>query len=44
MLDKSNRMVSSAKAREELGFDPRPVADSVRDAYRWFEKHGKLAG
>ena len=44
MLDRSNRLVSSAKAREELGFDPRPAADSVRDAYRWFEKHGKLAG
>ena len=44
MLDKSNRLVSSAKAREELGFDPRPVADSVRDAYRWFEANGKLVG
>ena len=44
MLERSNRLVSSAKAREELGFDPRPAADSVRDAYRWFEKHGKLAG
>ena len=38
----SNRRVSSAKAREELGFDPRPVTDSVRDAVRWFEDNGKL--
>lgn len=39
----SNRRVSSAKAREELGFTPRPVADSVRDAFRWLEESGKLA-
>ncbi len=44
MLEASNRRTSSAKARRELGFDPRPVADSVRDAYRWFDEHGTLAG
>lgn len=44
MLGMSNRRISSAKARCELGYDPRPTAHSVRDAYRWFEEHGKLAG
>ena len=44
MLEASNRRTSSAKAREELGFAPRPVADSVRDAYRWFDEHGTLVG
>ena len=44
MLATSNRRISSDKAREELGFDPRPAADSVRDAYRWFEEHGMLDG
>lgn len=43
ILETSNRRVSNAKARRELGFDPRPAADSVRDTYRWFEQNGKLA-
>ena len=42
-ISRSNRRVSSAKAQVELGFAPRPVTDSVRDAYRWFEENGKLA-
>ena len=42
-ISRSNRRVSSARARDELGFDPRPVADSVRDAVRWFEENGRLA-
>ncbi len=37
-----NRLISSAKARAELGFHPRSVAESVRDAYRWFDEHGML--
>lgn len=40
----SNHRVSSAKARRELGFVPRPVADSVRDTYRWLKENGKLDG
>ena len=42
-ISRSNRRVSSAKAHRELGFVARPVRDSVRDAYRWFEENGKLA-
>ena len=42
-ISRSNRRVSSARARDELGFDPRPVADSVGDAVRWFEENGRLA-
>lgn len=42
-ISRSNRRVSSARARSELGFDPRPVGDSVRDAVRWFEENGRLA-
>ena len=44
ILESGNHRISSAKARKELGFHARPVKDSVRDAYRWFEEHGKLAG
>ena len=42
-ISRSNRRVSSSKANAELGFSPRPISDSVRDAYRWFEENGKLA-
>ena len=42
-ISRSNRLVSSSRANAELGFSPRPVSDSVRDAYRWFEENGKLA-
>jgi dihydroflavonol-4-reductase len=38
----SNRFVSSDKAKRELGYAPRPFAESVRDAYRWLAEHGKL--
>ena len=37
-----NRRISSAKARAELGFHPRPVAETVNDTYRWFDEHGML--
>ena len=38
----SNRRISSAKAQAELGFRSRPLADSVRDTYRWFDERGML--
>ena len=38
-----NRRISSARARAELGFQARPLADSVKDTYRWFDEHGMLA-
>ena len=41
-LSGGNRRVSSAKARADLGFRSRPVEDSVRDAYRWFEDQGYI--
>lgn len=28
------------KARRELGFDPRPVEEALRDAIGWFHEHG----
>ena len=33
---------SSAKARRELGYAPRPAAMAVRDALSWFRKEGML--
>ncbi len=43
-LAAGNVRVSNAKAKKGLGFAPRPTPDSVRDAYRWLEENGKLAG
>ena len=34
---------SSARARRELGYNPRPAALAVRDALSWFRAQGKLA-
>jgi nucleoside-diphosphate-sugar epimerase len=37
-----NRRISSARAQAELGFNPRSLAESIEDTYRWFEEHGML--
>lgn len=39
----SNRVMSSAKARRELGFRTRPFAESVEDTLRWYVSQGMLA-
>lgn len=33
---------SSRKAKEELGWDPRPLREHLEEAYRWFRQHGRL--
>jgi dihydroflavonol-4-reductase len=35
---------SSAKAIRELGYQPRPAAEAVRDAVAWFRANGMLRG
>ena len=39
---RSNSQVSSARAREELGFTTRPWQDSIRDHVEWFRAEGTL--
>jgi dihydroflavonol-4-reductase len=39
---RSNSQVSSARAREELGFTIRPWQDSIRDHVEWFRAEGML--
>ncbi len=34
--------IDSGKAKRELGHDPRPLADTVRDIYAWFDQAGML--
>ena len=39
----SNSAISHAKAARELGYNPRPLVDSLRDALTWFkENRGQL--
>ena len=39
---RSNSLVSSARAREELGFTSMPWQDSIRDHVAWFRAQGML--
>ena len=39
---KSNRYISHAKATRELGYEPRPFGESLRDTLEWFRDNGSL--
>lgn len=39
----SNSQAASAKARTELGYSPRPIRRSIRDAVGWFRQAGMMA-
>ncbi len=34
---------SSAKARAELGYNPRPARQAIADAVAWFRANGRVA-
>lgn len=34
--------ISHARATAELGYAPRPLEETIRDAYAWFAEHGAL--
>jgi dihydroflavonol-4-reductase len=36
---RSNSLISFEKARRELGYNPRPLAETVRDTVSWWLKH-----
>ena len=36
----SNSLVSCQKARDELGYSPRSIYESIKDAVRWFKEEG----
>ncbi len=38
----SNRSIRTDKAKRELDYRPRPLAETLRDAYRWFAERGPL--
>ena len=42
ILKTSHRMISSEKARKELGYSPRPLEETIRDTLDWFRENGYL--
>lgn len=42
-MSKKYMYFKSSKARDELGYAPRPAEQSISDAIRWFEENGYLA-
>ncbi len=41
-MSRKKMFFSSAKARAELGYAPRPAEEAVRDAVAWFREHGMV--
>tara|TARA_B100000315_G_scaffold210670_1_gene207089 strand:- start:3225 stop:4217 length:993 start_codon:yes stop_codon:yes gene_type:complete len=41
-MSKKKMFFDSARAREELGYSPRPAEDSIEDAIAWFKANGYL--
>jgi len=39
ILVNSTVNISNEKARKELGYNPRPLADSLRDTYYWYREN-----
>ncbi len=40
----SNRQISHARASRDLGYQPRPLKDTVQDTLDWFAQNGYLRG
>ena len=38
ILKSSHRMISCEKAKKELGYNPRPLEETVRDTVEWFRE------
>ena len=42
ILQSSNKHISSDKAKHELGFNPRPIEETISDIYHWFKENNYL--
>jgi len=42
ILKTSHRMISSGKAKKELGYHSRPLEETIRDTLEWFRTNGYL--
>jgi dihydroflavonol-4-reductase len=38
----SNSQISSGKARQELGYSPRPIKQSIKDSVQWFRENHRF--
>jgi dihydroflavonol-4-reductase len=41
-MSRKKMYFSSAKARDALGYAPRPAREAIADAVKWFEANGYL--
>jgi dihydroflavonol-4-reductase len=39
---RANKQVCRTKAEKELGYSPRPLEETISDAFRWFSENGRL--
>jgi dihydroflavonol-4-reductase len=42
IIKHSHRMISCDKARKELGYEPRPLEETLKDTIEWFKNNGYL--
>ena len=42
ILQEGNKHISNEKAKKELGFNPRPLAQTLKDSVDWFKEIGKI--
>jgi dihydroflavonol-4-reductase len=42
IIKHGNRNISNDKARKELGFNPRPIEETISDLFAWFRQNGYL--
>jgi len=42
ILQDGNKMILSAKAQHELGYEVRPLEETLKDTINWFKKSGKI--
>ncbi|MCX6307097.1 MAG: NAD-dependent epimerase/dehydratase family protein [Bacteroidetes bacterium] len=42
IISEGNRMISNAKARNELNFNPRPLTETIRDFLSWLKENGSI--
>lgn len=43
IVQKGNKDISSQKARKELGYNPRPLAESIKDSINWFQENNYIS-
>lgn len=43
IVAKGNRLIDNTKSRKELGLNPRPLDETIRDLYEWFKNNNYLS-